>query len=169
MQHIMADNLGYFQDSTGTRNASGGALLSLGARWRGAECTLNAECTDPVGQSWPRGTGSVGDSVGEGYYSVIHIAVLLHCETPSSADARSGTRAATRPSLRGVSRPTLESWRGRALELLRPLECLFVWPCRVPIRMAVSSAYLYGLVGCLFVWPCRVRPTASAACNACTR
>ena len=43
-----------------------------------------------MGQSWPRGTGSVGDSVGEGYYSVIHIAVLLQCETPSSADARSG-------------------------------------------------------------------------------
>ena len=39
--------------------------------------------TDPVGQSGPRGTGSVGDSVGEGYYSVIHIAVLLQCETPS--------------------------------------------------------------------------------------
>ena len=32
--------------------------------------------TDPVGQSGPRGTGSVGDSVGEGYYSVIHIAEL---------------------------------------------------------------------------------------------
>ena len=42
--------------------------------------------TDPVGQSWPRGTESVGDSVGEGYYSVIHIAVLLQCETPSSAN-----------------------------------------------------------------------------------
>ena len=23
-------------------------------------------CTDTVGQSWPRGTGSVGDSAGEG-------------------------------------------------------------------------------------------------------
>ena len=41
--------------------------------------------TDPVGQSGPRGTGSVGDSVGEGYYSVIHLAVLLQCEAPSSA------------------------------------------------------------------------------------
>ena len=39
-----------------------------------------------MGQSWPRGTESVGDSVGEGYYSVIHIAVLLQCETPSSAN-----------------------------------------------------------------------------------
>ena len=29
--------------------------------------TLCPAPTDPVGQSWPRGTGSVGDSVGEGY------------------------------------------------------------------------------------------------------
>ena len=28
--------------------------------------TLRPSPTDPVGQSWPRGTGSVGDSVGEG-------------------------------------------------------------------------------------------------------
>ena len=28
--------------------------------------TLRPAPTDPVGQSWPRGTGSVGDSVGEG-------------------------------------------------------------------------------------------------------
>jgi hypothetical protein len=28
--------------------------------------TLCPAPTDPVGQSWPRGTGSVGDSVGEG-------------------------------------------------------------------------------------------------------
>ena len=28
--------------------------------------TLCLAPTDPVGQSWPRGTGSVGDSVGEG-------------------------------------------------------------------------------------------------------
>ena len=53
---------------------------------------LTLRPTDPVGQSWPRGTGSVGDSVGEGYYSVIHLAVLLQCETPSSADARSGMK-----------------------------------------------------------------------------
>ena len=45
--------------------------------------TLCPAPADPVGHSWPRGTGSVGDSVGEGYYSVIHIAVLLQCETPS--------------------------------------------------------------------------------------
>jgi hypothetical protein len=72
--------------------------------------------TDPVGQSWPRGTRSVGDSVGEGYYSVKHLAVLLECETPSSADARSGADArkscivqAQRPRRRPLL-PALSLW-----------------------------------------------------------
>ena len=58
-------------------------LLLLLPRLHYRLLTLCPAPTDPVGQSWPRGIGSAGDSVGVGYYSVVHIAVLLQCETPS--------------------------------------------------------------------------------------
>ena len=72
--------------------------------------------TDPVGQSWPRGTRSVGDSVGEGYYSVKHIAVLLECETPSSADARSGADARKSCIVQAQAPPAA----ARSLAVVRP-------------------------------------------------
>jgi hypothetical protein len=52
----------------GIRAGGQGPAEERGASRRG-DCCLPSPTlspTDPVGQSWPRGTGSVGDSVGEG-------------------------------------------------------------------------------------------------------